>query len=226
MGLSTGSPAAYDPIADWYADYVRLDAGGFTARADTALRRILGPGRGTCLDVACGTGVFAATLRGLGWSPVGVDISAAQLRHAAPAHPVAQADARALPVRTASVPAVVAILCHTDIDDYAAVAREAARVLVHGGRFAHVGVHPCFIGAFADRSDPDRVVISPGYWRRQRTFETWAPQGIRARVGATHLPLSELVEAILAAGLVLEDMVEVGETPDVLAIRAGARSVS
>jgi SAM-dependent methyltransferase len=187
---------------------------------------MLGAGRGTCLDVACGTGVFAGTLRDLGWNPVGLDISAAQLRHAAQLQPVARADARALPVRAGSVPAVAAILCHTDIDDYAAVCQEAARVLVHGGRFVHVGVHPCFIGAFADRSDPDRVVISPGYWRRQRTFEAWAPQGIRAKVGATHLPLSELVGAILAAGLVVEDMVEVGETPDVLAIRATARTVS
>jgi SAM-dependent methyltransferase len=218
--------AAYDTIADWYDSYVRLDAGGFTARADVALRRALGPGRGACLDVACGTGIFADTLRDLGWTPVGLDISAGQLRHAAALMPVARGDAQRLPVRAASVPAVAAILCHTDVEDYAAVCREAARVLVHGGRFVHVGVHPCFIGAFADRSDLQRIVISPGYWQRDRRFEGWAGQGIRVKVGATHLPISELVRAIVAAGLVLEDMIEVGESPDVLAIQASARSVS
>ncbi len=218
MGVS--SPAAYDGIADWYASYVSADAAGFTARADDALRRTLDGGSGICLDLACGTGVFAATLRELGWTPLGNNVSLGQLRHARAELSVVCGDATALPVRGASVAAVAAILCHTDVDDYPAVLRSAARVLVRGGRFVHLGVHPCFTGAFADRSAPGRVIISSGYWERARTFAAWSRHGIRARVGATHVPLSHLLTWVATAGLVLDEVVEVGEIPDVLAIRA------
>ncbi len=213
--------APYDGIADWYAGYVTGDAAGFTARGESALRHALGPGSGVCWDLACGTGVYAPTMRDLGWTLVGTDISMAQLRHAARQMPVAVADATRPPVRPASVSAVVSVLCHTDVDDYAAVCRAAAAALVPGGRFAHVGVHPCFTGAFADRSDPFDVRLRAGYWRRERRFDAWSPHGVRAKVGATHLPVSDLVAAVVAAGLVLDSMIEVGEpTPDVLAIAA------
>jgi SAM-dependent methyltransferase len=212
---------AYDRIADWYAGYVEADTGGFTTRADSALRRVLGRGRGVCWDLACGTGVHARTIRELGWTPVGTDISAGQLRHAVHRLPVALGDATRPAVRPASVAAFAALLCHTDIDDYPAACRAAALALRPGGRFAHVGVHPCFIGAFADRSDPRRILIGPGYWRRERRFDAWCPHGVRARVGAVHLPLSDLVAAVTGAGLILDEVVEVGEpTPDVLAVRA------
>jgi predicted TPR repeat methyltransferase len=70
--------AAYDEIADWYEHEF---LGPQDTRAadpleiDHCLRALLGPGRGTCLEVGCGTGVHAATVRGLGWTPIGVDIS-------------------------------------------------------------------------------------------------------------------------------------------------------
>ena len=45
------------------------------------MRQTLGPGNGgVCLDVACGTGLRAPAVRDAGWSPVGFDISADQLR--------------------------------------------------------------------------------------------------------------------------------------------------
>jgi SAM-dependent methyltransferase len=219
--MGVRGPAAYDGIADWYADWVIGAANDFTARAASALRQVLGPGQGMCWDLACGTGVHAGTIRELGWTPVGTDISAAQLGHAARHLPVALADATEPPIRPGSVAAVASVCCHTDLDDYAGACRAAATALVPGGRFAHVGVHPCFIGAFADRADPDRVLLRPGYWRRERSFDAWCPQGVRARVGAVHLPLSDLIAVIIGAGLVIDLVVEVGApTPDVLAIRA------
>src|SRR5689334_17257198 len=145
--------AAYDEFADWYADYVRGAAAPFGARVAALVRRLLGTGAGTCLDVGCGTGAHAPVLRELGWTPVGVDLSTGQLRHAVAHLPVVAGDAAALPVATARVPAAVSLLVHTDVPDYAAVVAEVARVLRPGGRFVHVGVHPCFTGAFADRSD-------------------------------------------------------------------------
>lgn len=215
------APAAYDRIADWYADFMTGPAAAYTARAGAVLRQVLGRGSGVCWDLACGTGVYADTIRELGWTPVGTDISPGQIRYAAPHLPVAVGDATRPPIRPGSVPAVASVLCHTDIDDYPAACRAAALALAPGGRFAHVGVHPCFIGAFADRSDPEGVLIKPGYWRRERQFEAWCPHGVRARVGAVHLTLGDLIGAITAAGMVVDAVVESGEpTPDVLAIQA------
>jgi SAM-dependent methyltransferase len=214
-----GDPPAYDAIADWYADYVTGAAAAFTARAGEALRRVLGRGHGVCWDVACGTCVYADRIRQLGWIPIGTDISIAQLRRAATQMPVAVADATRLVVQPGSVAAVASVLCHTDVDDYAAVCRAAATALVAGGRFAHVGVHPCFCGAFVDRSNSEHLITTPGYWRSAvRRLVTHRRAGAGRR---THLPLSDLIAAVTGAGLVLDMVIEAGEpTPDVLAIRA------
>ncbi len=96
-----------------------------------------------------------------------------------------------------------------------------ARVLRPGAAFVHVGVHPCFCGGFADRGEPDAVVIRPGYLDRHWTKASWTAAGVRAKVGATHFPLPELLHNVLDAGLTLERFAEGGEpTPIVLAVRA------
>jgi ubiquinone/menaquinone biosynthesis C-methylase UbiE len=193
--------AAYDAHADWYEDYVSGRAAPYTRRSGDLLADLLGPGTGTCLDMCCGTGVRAETLRALGWTPVGVDLSRGQLRHAAARLPVAAGDAAALPVATGSLPAVACVLAHTDLPDYAAVLREVARVLRPGGRLVHVGVHPCFVGAFADWSDRPRVLVDERYADHSYTTEAWDPSGVRARVGAWHVPLAGLLNAVTDAGL-------------------------
>lgn len=213
--------AAYDGIADWYeTEFLdhRPDSDPIGIRR--ALHELLGPGEGTCLEVGCGTGTHARQLRELGWSPVGVDLSAGMLRHAVGRLPVARADAQRLPFADASVPAVVAVMVHTDMPDYPAVLREVARVLRPGGIFVHVGVHPCFCGGFADATDRNAVVIRPGYLDTYWTRESWTENGVRDKVGATHRPLPELLHAFLDAGLAFERFAEGGEpTPIVLAAR-------
>jgi SAM-dependent methyltransferase len=220
MKASARPPARYDEYADWYEAYVSGEARGFTERAGEALARVLGQGTGPVLDLACGTGVHAPALTALGWTPVGLDMSGGQLDHARRRLPVVIADAAVPPVRPGCLPAVAAVMCHTDVDDYAAVCRAAGQALRPGGVFAHVGVHPCYVGAFADRSDPARVLIGPGYWRMDRRFDAWSARGVRGRVGATHLPLGDLLTAFTAAGLVIERVVEAGgPVPDILAVR-------
>ena len=137
----------------------------------------------------------------------------AQLRYACARMPVIAADAAVLPLRPGTLAAVSAVMCHTDIDDYAAVCRALSPALQPGGIFAHVGVHPCYIGAFADRSSPAGIVITPGYWRRERRFEAWSARGVRAKVGATHLPLADLLNALTRAGLTIEQVAELGSPP-------------
>lgn len=220
MGHQLGSPAAYDAIADWYAGYIAGPAAPFGRRADTVLRRVLGRGGGPCWDLACGTGVHVATMRELGWTPIGSDVSRGQLRHAAQAMPVVRADARRLPVRPGVLPAVASVLCHTDVDDYAEVCRAAATALGPNGRFAHVGVHPCFVGPFVERRDKSRLLVNPGYWARGRA-RAGRPYGLRDRVGAVHIGVAELLQAVIAAGLVVTDVYEAGEpTPDVFGLAA------
>lgn len=220
-----GSRAAYDAYADWYEQYTAGGGGEYGRRVHAMVRELLGAGTGCCLDVCCGTGARAAVLRELGWTPVGVDISHGQLAHAAPRMPVTLADATALPVAGGSVPAAVCVLGHTDVPDYAAVLREVARVLRAGGRFVHVGVHPCFVGAFADRSDPARIVVDERYGDRSRSFDAWSPDGVRARVGAWHVPLADLVNGVTAAGLDVTRTAEAGPSgvPDVFGVLAVRR---
>ncbi len=83
------------------------------------------------------------------------------LRHARGRLAIARADAQRLPVRDDVLPAVISVMAHTDMPGYLAVVSEAARVLRPGGALVHVGVHPCFCGGFADRSDPQAIVIRP-----------------------------------------------------------------
>jgi SAM-dependent methyltransferase len=220
MAAPGASPARYDEWADWYERYTTGDARAFTDRTGQALAEILGRGAGPVLDVACGTGIFAPVLRSLGWTPLGLDLSRAQLRFARGRLPVVVAAADRPPLRPGTLAAISAVMCHTDIDDYAAAVRALAPALRPGGIFAHVGVHPCYIGAFADRSRPDQVLISAGYWRTERRFDSWTPHGVRARVGATHLPVSGLLNALTEAGLGIERVIEAGSpVPDILAVR-------
>ncbi len=219
MGVATGSRARYDEWADWYEHYITGDARDFTERTAEILARVLGPGAGPLLDLACGTGIYGQTISALGWTPFGVDLSIGQLRHACSRMPVAVAEASALPVRPRTLAAVTAVLCHTDIDDYAHTCQAASAALRTGGVFAHVGVHPCFVGAFADRTSPSEISITPGYWERERRFEgPW--RGVRAKVGARHVPLGELLDTFVRAGLSIDRVIEAGEpTPDILAVR-------
>jgi ubiquinone/menaquinone biosynthesis C-methylase UbiE len=216
-----GGLAAYDGIADWYATQFLPSQVDDPLSIERSLRLLLGTGRGVCLEVGCGTGVYARPVRELGWTPVGVDVSAAVLRYADGRLPVTRADAGLLPVRTRRVPAAIAVMAHTDMPGYPAVLGEVSRVLAAGGVFVHIGVHPCFSGGFADRTDPEAVIIRPGYLNTYWTRDSYSDKGLRHKVGAMHRPMSQLLNLVLDAGLVLERFAEGGEpTPIMFALRA------
>ncbi len=219
-----GGVAAYDEIADWYEhEFLTQSEPGDPIGIKQALRALLGesPDRGVCLEIGCGTGTHAAAVNELGWAPVGVDISTAMLRHARGRLAVALADATRLPFADASLPAVIAMMVHTDMPLYPRVLAEASRVLRPDGVFVHVGVHPCFCGGFADRSDPAAVVIRPGYIDGHWTKNSWTDQGVRDKVGASHFPLPQLLHAFLDAGLAPDRFMEGGApVPTTLSIRA------
>jgi SAM-dependent methyltransferase len=205
--------ARYDGVADYYDEHLRE----FTLASTDVVRRLLGQGPGRCLDLGCGTGLHFATLAGLRWTITGVDVSADQLRLAKErggALELVRADASALPFADARFDAVASIFTHTDMADYAAAVREGTRVLVRGGRFVHVGLHPCFVGPFSRyRGAEAPPELFPGY--RESDWTDDAPglgEGLRRMVGAFHLPLADLLQACTDAGLVPECFEEPGDT--------------
>ncbi|MGH8860270.1 MAG: class I SAM-dependent methyltransferase [Jatrophihabitantaceae bacterium] len=216
--------ALYDRVADWYEyEFLEQSRGldGHPLGIDHALATLLGPGSGVCLEIGCGTGEWAGAVRSLGRKPVGVDLSMGMLRHASDRLPIARADAEHLPIASGALDAAVTVMTNTDMPGYPKVLREAARVLRTGGVFVHVGVHPCFCGGFADRSDPAAVVVRAGYLDGEWTTDSWTDQGLRDKVGAAHWPLPRLLGMFGDAGFDLDRFAEGGApVPTVLAIRA------
>ncbi|MFC6675354.1 class I SAM-dependent DNA methyltransferase [Nonomuraea ferruginea] len=108
--------AAYDEIADWYAE--EFLGAGDPLGIEGVLRGLLGEGAGPCLEIGCGTGVHARVVRELGWAPFGVDLSERMLRHARGRLPTLRADAARLPFADGRLPAVIAVMVHTDMPRY------------------------------------------------------------------------------------------------------------
>lgn len=217
------SDARYDGLAEWYdRDF---DPDPLAGAAHQGVLRILGEGLGTLLDVGCGTGARAAALAVRGWEVTGVDVSEDMLRRARDrgVH-VLRADAAALPFEDATFDAVVSMWTHTDVEDFAAVVKEVARVLRQSGPFVYVGGHPCFVGPHSVFAGAKGVpALHPGYRRTGRYTEGpgVVQDGLRAKVGATHLPLGLFMQAFLAAEFRLDHFEELpdAEYPYMLATR-------
>jgi SAM-dependent methyltransferase len=213
--------ARYDGLAEWYEATLLGDP----VVPDTACR-LLGTGPGRLLDVGCGTGFHTVRFAEAGWSVVGVDPSDDQLRLArGRGLDVVRGHGEELPFGDREFDAAVSLWTHTDVGDFPAVCREAARVLKAGAPFVYVGIHPCFVGPHslfvAGEGVPE---LHPGWYRRPGRYEDApgvTPQGLRARVGATHLPLAEFLRAFLDTGFVLECVEEPGsrDYPIAIAIR-------
>ena len=136
--------AMFDRIAPRYDALNRLFTGGLDRRwrrlALDAVR--IAPGD-RVLDLACGTGDLAQAAAARGARVVGIDFAREMLRGAqrrrVPAALV-QADATSLPLRTASVDALVCGFALRNFTELAAVLAEIARVLAPGGRVALLDV--------------------------------------------------------------------------------------
>jgi SAM-dependent methyltransferase len=213
--------ARYDRFVEWFEDF----RPSLNDDEREVIRRFLGRGEGRCLDLGCGTGVAIPEVQRLGWSVVGVDVSEGMLSraraHGAELH---QASADSLPFEDGGFDAAVSLWLHTDADDFPAVLREAARVLKTEAPFAYVGAHPCFVGPHSRFIEAKGVpTLHPGYRNTERYDDGPAvgPDGLRARVGATHLPLGLFVQAFLDAGFQIEGFEELGsrEYPYQLALR-------
>lgn len=203
--------ARYDGLADWYD--TEFQPAPLEGEAWKAVARLLGRGAGDLLDLGCGTGGHSAGLGALGWRVTGVDVSEDMLRRARDRGlSVVRADATALPFGDRSFDAAVSIFTHTDIDDFVAAVREVARVLRKGAPFVYVGAHPCFVGPHSLFVEAAGVPKLHEGWYRRRCYHAEAPgispAGLRARIGAAHLPLGLFLRSFLDAGLCLEHFEE------------------
>ena len=213
--------ARYDGLSDWYEATLLGDP----VVPDTACR-LLGSGPGRLLDVGCGTGFHTERFVDAGWSVVGIDPSKDQLRRARERGlDVVSGRGEELPFGAGEFDAAVSLWTHTDVEDFGAVCRETARVLKPGAPFVYVGAHPCFVGPHslfvAGEGVPE---LHADWYRRVGRYED-APgvtsHGLRARVGATHLPLAEFLQRFLDGGFTLERLEEPGprDYPYVVALR-------
>lgn len=198
--MATMVEARYDGYASWYDTTFR----GYGSESAELLARLLGAPDGdpVCVDVGCGTGLHFPPVRDNGFTVVGVDLSADQLRVAATRNPrVVRADARRLPLRDASVSAVTMTYTHTDIDNFPAAVAEAARILRPGGRLVYLGLHPAYKGAFLHRLDEaadQRLTVLPGYGDERLQVDPTGRYPIRSRVGSRDLTLETFLAAFLA----------------------------
>ncbi len=217
MPLTT---SRYDGYADWYDTWNKPHA----ERNASDVLDLLVPGDGLCLDLGCGSGLYFDVLAATGRTVVGLDRSADQLRIAqGRSCQIVQGDAAALPFADGTFPTVATMWISTDVDDFAAVLAEAARVLTPGGLLVFYGAHPCFNGPHTQWMDDGGILAHPTYrlagWHQEAP---WWGTYVRRRVGMRHHPLAELLNAFISTGLAIDHVAELGDrpVPVILAVRA------
>jgi SAM-dependent methyltransferase len=165
------------------------------------------------LEVGCGSAPCSRWLAARGARPVGLDLSAAMLRHAAAAGsrsgvdvPLVQAGAERLPFGDDSFDlACSAFGAIPFVAEPGRVMREVARVLRPGGRFVFAVNHPVR-WAFPDDPGPGGLTVGQSYFDRTPYLEVDASGA--ATYVEHHRTLGDRVRDVVGAGLVLEDLVE------------------
>jgi len=178
------------------------------------------------LEIGAGAGQCSRWVAGQGASVVATDLSAGMIRQgvalneapappslphanvelATPGVPFAQCDAVALPFGEAVFDVVfTAYGAVPFVADTARLMREVARVLRPGGRFVFSTTHP-FRWAFPDDPGPHGLTVTQSYFDRTPYVE--ADGDGEATYVEHHRTLGDRVRELVAAGLVLVDLVE------------------
>lgn len=194
---------------------------------DEADAGLLGPVAGRrVLEIGCGAAQCSRWLAAQGATPVGIDISTGQLRHAQRMDDalglrsaLIQADAQRLPFAGESFDLVCSAYGGVPfVADSAAVMREAARVLRPGGRWVFSVSHP-IRWSFPDDPGEGGLVARDSYFDRRPYVEQ--DEAGRARYVEHHRTLGDRVREIAAAGLGLIDLVEPEWPPALVQVWGG-----
>ena len=166
------------------------------------------------LEIGCGGAQGARWLVRAGARVTAFDVSLGQLQQArrldarsgTTVQRLVQADAQSLPFRDASFDLVASAFGGIPfVADSAGAMAEAARVLRPGGRLVFSVTHPTR-WAFPDDPGPGGLTVGQSYFDRTPYVE------VDDRGSATyvehHRTLGDRVRELVAAGLVLEDLVE------------------
>lgn len=165
------------------------------------------------LEVGCGSAPCARWLAGQGARPVGLDISMgmlargqAAMERGGPHVPLVQAGAESLPFADASFDAACSAFGAVPfVADSAHVMREVARVLRPGGRWVFAVNHP-IRWIFPDDPGPRGLTATMPYFDRTPYVEV-DDAGTPTYV-EHHRTIGDRVRELVAAGLVLDDIVE------------------
>jgi SAM-dependent methyltransferase len=165
------------------------------------------------LEVGCGAAQCSRWLRSQGAKPVAFDLSGGQLAQARTLNertgvrvPLVQADAQQLPFRDDAFDlACSAYGAVPFVADSAGVMREVARVLRAGGRWVFATTHP-FRWCFLDDPGPRGLVVESSYFDR-RAYVEQDDDGVATYV-EHHRTIGDRIREIVAAGLVVEDVIE------------------
>jgi SAM-dependent methyltransferase len=219
-----GMQEAWDRASKVYlerrGDDVRAVSYGNLAPSDDTLALLGDLTGGRVLDIGCGGGQNAVACALAGAAVVGVDVSEVQLaaaRRLAQAHGVAvewrQGDALGIAAeQAASFDCVLAIQVLPYVDDPAAVLRMARALLRPGGMLIMSMDHPvrnCFYDTEMDELSPYPV----------RSYEDNTPllwnftAGLPMR--AYHHPLGQWLAWVVAAGLVVQQVIELPAPPEI-----------
>lgn len=213
-GATNGGSIEWDDHAGWWQ-------AEFTDGADPEYEEQILPliaahlnGARRVLDIGCGEGQIARLCVSSGASVLGVDPSLVQAREArrrggGPAY--ALGGAEGLPVASESVDLAIACLVFEHIPDAPAAIAEVARTLAPGGRFLFLLNHPLLQTPESGWVEDYTVDPPLAYWQigpyltPAETMEE-VERGVFIRF--FHRPLSTYVNAAIAAGLRLTEMVE------------------
>ncbi|HVY09050.1 MAG TPA: class I SAM-dependent methyltransferase [Mycobacteriales bacterium] len=165
------------------------------------------------LEVGAGAAQCSRWLALAGASPVAIDVSASQLAHARRLDaaagvrtPLVLADAQRLPFADAAFDlACSAYGAVPFVADSAAVMSEVARVLRPGGRWVFSVTHPirwCFL----DDPGPEGLAVKTSYFDRRPYVEVDERQ--QPTYVEHHRTLGDRVRELVAAGLVIDDLLE------------------
>jgi 2-polyprenyl-6-hydroxyphenyl methylase / 3-demethylubiquinone-9 3-methyltransferase len=156
-------PRQYDDLAgEWW-----LPRGEFAMLNWISAARVrhIPPARGSSallLDVACGGGLLAPHLAGLGYTHVGVDLSASAVAQASD-HGVTgvRGDVTRLPFRDATFDVVVAGEILEHVADLPAIVAEVCRVLRVGGTLVIDTIANTWWGRFSSITVAERLPAGP-----------------------------------------------------------------
>ncbi len=220
-GGPPGARTDWGEVGEWY-DALVGDQGSEYHREVVlpGVMRLLAPGPAdVAVDVACGQGVLCRLLHAKGVRVTGVDAAGSLIQAAIargnPAIEYRVADARHLRVLPAEHFTLAScVLAIQNIDPIAPVFEGVARLLVGGGRFVLVMMHPAFRVPQQAHWEWD-----PGtrtQFRRVDRYMIAAKTAIRVHPGsnpaqqiwAFHRPLQTYINALGAAGLLVDRMEE------------------